>query len=127
VPRAIEASVVVGDSTRTLPPCDSATARTIESPRPNERPLSPAPRTVQFVAGALDDRVVGVDVQLVPVGHRAQLTCRLHEDVADVGRGARRLALGIGAGEQEEVGDEAAHAAAGAQRRLRGLPAVAVQ
>src|SRR3712207_6971963 len=40
---------------------------------------------------------------------------------------SRRLALGVGAGEQQQVGDQAAHAAAGAKRRLGGLAALAVE
>ncbi len=82
---------------------------------------------VQLVASTLDHHVAGVDVQLVAVGDGAELARGLHEDVADVGGHLRRLTLGVRAREQQEIGDEAAHPAARAQRGLRRLPAVAVE
>ena len=56
-----------------------------------------------------------------------ELARGLHEHLADVGRGVRRVALGVRAGEEQQVGDEAAHAAAGAQGGGGRLAALAVE
>ena len=77
---------------------------------------------MQLVARAVDDRAVGVDRQLVAVGDDAELGRRLDEHLADVGRRVRRLARGVVAGEQQQVGDEPAHAPRRAQRGVRRLP-----
>ena len=163
------------------PPWDSATARTIESPRPElpaavaaaadealedrggevvghagtvvldrERRTSPSPRRtdaricvpsgrvahrvlhqverepVQLVARPVDDHVVGVDGQLVAARDRLELGRRLGERrrATSVGsRGAR--AAGVGAREQQQVGDQPAHAARRAQRGGGGLALLA--
>ena len=70
---------------------------------------------------------VGVDRQLVAVGDDAELAGRLDEHLADVGRRVRRLARGVVAGQQQQVGDEPAHAPRRAQRRVRGLLLLAVE
>ena len=54
--------------------------------------------------------LVGVDGEVVAVGDRSELGRRLDEHAADVGRLARQLALGVGAGEEQQVADEPAHA-----------------
>ena len=82
---------------------------------------------VELVAGAVDDRVVGVDREVVAVGDRPELGRHLDEHAADVGRLVRELAVGVGAGQQQQVAHEAAHALRGAQGRARRLAALAVE
>ena len=82
---------------------------------------------VQLVAGAVDDRGLGVDGEVMVVGERAELGRGVHEDLPEVGRAVRLVAVRVRAGEQEEVADEPAHALRGAQRRVRGLAALAVE
>ena len=82
---------------------------------------------VELVAGAVDDRVVGVHREVMAVGDGPELGRHLDEHVADVGRLVRELAVGVGAGQQQQVAHEAAHALRGAQRRARRLAALAVE
>ena len=65
--------------------------------------------------------------EVVAVGDGPELGRHLDQHAADVGRLVRELAVGVGAGQQQQVADEAAHALRGAQRRARRLAALAVE
>ena len=84
-------------------------------------------QAVQLVARPVDEGAVGVDRELVAVGDDAELAGRLDEHLAEVGRRVRRLARGVVAGQQQQVGDEPAHAPRRAQRRVGGLLLLAVE
>ena len=83
---------------------------------------------VQLVLHAVDlgalDRV---DRDLVVARHRLELGGGRGHDVGEVDDAARRLAPRVGAREQQQVGDQAAHPPARAQRGRGGLPVLAVQ
>ena len=76
---------------------------------------------VEVVTGAGHDRVVGVDDQLVVIGHRPELGGGLGQDLAQVGGPVRLHPLGVGAREQQEVADQSAHPPGRTQRRLGRL------
>ncbi len=168
-----------GRSIVTEPPWDSATARTIARPSPDEPPRSDAPRrSARTRGGRGRGRSPGVVLTLsttspferaspagtrVPSGvwrsafsirfsasrcsssrepettagsdgprrsgprHRAQLGDGLQQHVAHVHGCVSGAALCVRARQQQEVGDEAAHALGGPQRRQRRRPLVAGQ
>ena len=64
---------------------------------------------------------------MAAVGDRLELGGHIHEDLPDVGRLVSGDALRVGPGEQQQIGDQAAHALGGAKRRVRGLPLLAVE
>ena len=69
----------------------------------------------------------GVEHDLVLAADRAELARGLDDDLREVARLARDDAPDVGAREQQQVGDQPAHALRGAQRRARGFALVAVQ
>ena len=75
----------------------------------------------------IDDRRVDVERDLVVGAHRPELAGRLDDDLGEIARLARDHARGVGARQQQQVGDQPAHALRGAQRRARRLALVAVQ
>ena len=72
-------------------------------------------------------RGLGVDGEVMVVGERAELGRGVHEGLPEVGRAVRLVAVRVRPGEQEQVADEPAHALRGAQGRVRGLAALAVE
>ena len=171
---------VAGRSSATVPPCDSATARTMASPRPEPRvPVRTADEAVEHarpelgwnprpvvldgqnrhavlhrggradvraggrvpgrvldqverqamkvVAHTGHDRRLGVDRELVVLGHRTELGGRLEQHVGEVGRAAGHGSAGVGAREQQQVADEPAHPPGGAQRGLGSIGLLAVE
>ena len=64
---------------------------------------------------------------MVVAGDGLELAGRLGDDLGQVDGHVRSGAAGVGAREQQEVGDEAAHAAAGAQRGRGGLARLALE
>ena len=70
---------------------------------------------------------LGVDRQLVIVGHRLELRGRLGQHLGQVDRMQRVLAPDVGSGEQQQVADQTAHPPGRAQRRLRGLRLLAAE
>ena len=83
-------------------------------------------QAVQVVPRPLDDRAAGVDRDRVPGGDRLELGRRLGEHLAEVRGLAGRDAAGVGAGEQEQVGDEPAHPLGRAQGAVRGVAQLAL-
>ena len=82
---------------------------------------------VQVIPDSGDDRRIGLDRELVIVRERAEFAGGLHQDVAEIGRAVRLIALGVGSGEEQQVADEAAHPPRGAQRGLGGIGLVALE
>ena len=71
--------------------------------------------------------LVGVHLELVALGERRGLAGRLAHDGRQVHRLARRLAAGVGAREQQQVGDQPAHPLRRAQRRSGDLAVLALE
>ena len=67
------------------------------------------------------------DADQVVAGDGLELAGRLGDDLGEVDGRVRGGAAGVGAGEQQQVGDQPAHAAAGAQRGGGGLARLALQ
>ena len=85
---------------------------------------------MEVVGGALDRRGAAVrqlDLECPLAGERGRLGGRLAHDRREVDRLARRPPAGVGAGEQQQVGHQAAHPARRAQRRPGDLALVAPQ
>ncbi len=61
------------------------------------------------------------------IAHGAQLTGSLGDDLCKVARLARDNAWGVGARQQQEIGDQTAHPLRGAQRRARSVALLAAQ
>ena len=71
---------------------------------------------VELVGVALDREPGGeVDLELAPVQQRLDLVARGFGDLRQVDVGVGGAAAGVGAGEEEQVGDEARHAPGGAE------------
>jgi hypothetical protein len=84
-------------------------------------------QAVQLVAGGVHRHGVDVELDFVFEAHGPELAGRLDDDLGEVHRLARDDAPGVRAGEQQQVGDEPAHALGGAQRGARGLSLLAAQ
>ena len=82
---------------------------------------------VQVVADALDHRRLGIERDLVILDARSELGGGVGETLGEVGRTPRLQAADVGARQQQQVGDEPAHAARRAQRRLRRFGLLAVE
>ena len=83
---------------------------------------------VQLVLHAVDlDAGRGRDRDLVVARDRLELRRGGRDDVAEVDRPVRDLAAGVGARQQQQVGHQPAHPAAGAQRGGGGLALLALQ
>ena len=83
---------------------------------------------MQLVARAVDPGAGRrVDRDVVVAGHRLELGRRLGHHLGEVDGPVRRLAAGVGAGEQQQVADQAAHAPRGAQGGGGGLARLAGQ
>ena len=83
---------------------------------------------VQLVARGLDDGAgwTSSEISCSPLTG-PELAGGLDDDLREVARLARHDAADVGAREQQQVGDQPAHALRGAQRRARGVALVAVQ
>ena len=82
---------------------------------------------MQLVARALHDHRGGRDRQLLLARHRLELAGRLHQDRAQVGGARAERAARVRAREQEQVGDQPAHALGGAQGGGRHLALVVLE
>ncbi len=81
----------------------------------------------ELVVVALHDRRVGVDREVVLAGERPQLGGSVERDPSEVHGLVRDVARDVGAGEQQQVGDESAHTPRGAQGRARRVTLVAAE
>ncbi len=87
-----------------------------------------ARQAVEVVGDPVDDDRLGeVEGHRMVGGERTGLLGGLARDRGEVDRGARRLAAGVGAGEQEQVSDQSPHPPRRAQRRIGHLALLACQ